>query len=228
MDNFLKVNPLITDNYGMKNSHLGLKEQEELGLVKRALSGDETAWKQIIVRYKKTMKKAIKSHLCKFNGSYDGEFVFDLYQDVLVKLHRNSLDSFLNKNEDSHKSLGAFLYVVALNTARDFVRSKRGKSSLVELNPYVGDEEEGASLIDLVAVDGNTPIEIIINSEEKRLLEMEISSLGEDKKEILSLYLQGEMNIDIAKKVKRTESYVNKCVFNFKKYMKKKYENKAA
>ena len=199
-----------------------------MGLVSRALSGDETAWGQIIVRYKKTMKNAIKSHLYKFNGTYDGEIVYDVYQDVLFKLHKNSLDMFLNHNEDSQKSLGAFLYVVALNTARDFVRSKLGKSNLVEHNPDVGDEGEKTSLIDLVAVDENTPIDLAINREEKRLLIMEISALTEDKKEILSLYLQGEINKDIAEKVARTESYVNKCIFNFKKYMKKKYEKEAA
>ena len=207
---------------------MSLKEQEELGLVSRALSGDETAWGQIIIRHKKTMKQAIKSHLYKFNGTYDAETVYDVYQDVLVKLHKNALNMFLNNNADSQKSLGAFLYVAALNTARDFVRSKLGKSNLVEHNPDIGDEGEKSSLIDLVAIDENTLTDLAIDREEKRLLMVEISSLNDDKKEILSLYLQGNMNKDIASKVRKTESYVNKCIFNFKKYMKKKYDQEAA
>ena len=118
--------------------------------------------------------------------------------------------------------------MAALNTARDFVRSKLGKSNLVEHNPDIGDEGEKSSLIDLVAIDENTLTDLAIDREEKRLLMVEISSLNDDKKEILSLYLQGNMNKDIASKVRKTESYVNKCIFNFKKYMKKKYDQEAA
>jgi RNA polymerase sigma factor (sigma-70 family) len=195
-----------------------IKKHEERQLVARALAGEELAWKQIQVRYKKIMKKAIKSHLNKFGGAYDGEIAYDVYQEVLLKLHKGSLNSFEGKS-----SLGSFLFVVSLNTAKDYAKSKLGQSNLQEINPETGDED-GPQLVDLVGADPVLTIDRLLDAEERHVLSQEISSLKEDKKKILELYLNGEKNKDIAKDVKRTESYVNKCIFNFKNYMTKKYK----
>ena len=207
----------------MEQQDKTLKSREEHHLVQRALAGEEIAWKQISVRYKKTMKGAISSHLKKFKNTYDGELVFDIYQEVLMKLHRKSLKSFY-ESERKSKNLAAFLYTVATNTAKDFTRSKLGQSSLEEINPKIESEGSSSSLIDLVANDDSTPFDSYLKEQERRLLLEEVLSLKSNKQVIIELYLRGEKNIDIAKSVKKTESYVNKCVFNFKNYMIKKYK----
>lgn len=200
-----------------------LKLQEERQLVRQALASVELSWKQILVRHKSVILNAIKSHTSKFRDNFDQFKVEDIYQEVLVKLHRSALQSFL-EIKNNELPLSAFLHVVALNTAKDYTKSKLGQASLQEINPEISEDDDSEfSLIDLVMVEEKTPVVECLDREAKKILLEELVKLPADKQEIIRLFLWGESNTDIASKVGKTSNYVNKCVFNFKEYLEKKY-----
>jgi RNA polymerase sigma factor (sigma-70 family) len=200
-----------------------LKITEERNLVKRALAGEELAWKQIILRHKRAILKAVKSHLFKFHDAYDEFKTEDVYQEVLLKLHRTALVQFYEK--DSGAALNSFIYTVALNTAKDYAKSKLGQASLNEINPQIKSSEgEEESLETFVFIQEEDAHSLYEKMEEKKILRDELIELEFSNRRVVEMYLVGEKNKDIAKKTKIAEAKINKIVFNFKKKLEKKYK----
>lgn len=208
---------------------LDMQKKEERQLVRRVLSGEELAWKQFLLRYKKSMYSAIRSHLKKFSNVYDEFREEDVYQEVLAKLHRTGLAKFL-ENEQAQTLLRNFLYTVALNYCKDFVGSKLGQANLQEVGVSgAGEEEdEGGTISEVVFSSSVTVEDEAIQSEMRALLLDEILKQDAKTQKILRLYLMGEKNKDISEALKMQENKVNKVVFNFKSYLTKKYQNQRA
>ena len=198
-----------------------LKLREERHLIERALGGQELAWKQILIRYKKTILKAIKSHLYKFHDTYDSFKSEDIYQEVLMKLHRSALRQFLEK--DSGAKLSSFIFTVAVNTAKDYTKSKLGQASLKEINPEVGNDTD-ETLDTLIFVDERCVHSLYEKEEERKILQDELISLEFETRRVVELYLSGEKNKNIASLTKIGEAKINKTIFNFKKKLEKKYK----
>ncbi|OUR95711.1 hypothetical protein A9Q84_14515 [Halobacteriovorax marinus] len=200
-----------------------LKIREERDLVKRALAGEELAWKQIILRHKKAILKAVKSHLYKFHTAYDEFKAEDVYQEVLLKLHRTALTQFYAK--ESGAALNSFIYTVALNTAKDYSKSKLGQASLNEINPQIKTAEGSEESLDtFVFVEEQCAHSLYEKMEEKKIIRDELIELEFTNRRVIEMYLVGEKNKEIAAKTKITEAKINKIVFNFKKKLEKKYK----
>ena len=207
---------------------LEIQKKEERLLVRRVVAGEELAWKQFLLRYKKTIYSAIRSHLKKFNNVYDEFRGEDVYQEVLAKLHRTSLEKFL-ENQDAQTLLRNFLYTVALNYCKDFVGSKLGQASLKEVGVSGAENDEYSSTISEVVFSTAQTVEDVCEQNEMRaLLLEEILKQDARTQKILKLYLMGEKNKDISQSLGLQENRVNKVVFNFKSYLSKKYQRKAA
>jgi RNA polymerase sigma factor (sigma-70 family) len=200
-----------------------LKNKEEKLLIKRALTGENLAWKQILIRHKKVIVKAIKSHLYKFHDAYDEFKSEDIYQEVLLKLHKSALAQFVEK--DSGAKLSSFIYTVALNTAKDYTKSKLGQAGLKEINPEINNEEGEETLETFVFIDEGKCSELLYEKEEeRRILRDELIELEFENRRVIELYLSGEKNKEIANLTKIGEARINKMVFNFKKKLEKKYK----
>jgi RNA polymerase sigma factor (sigma-70 family) len=88
---------------------------EELQLIRKIISGDETAWRLFAEKYSPHIEKAIRNYVG------DSELSRDLYASLLEKLKSKKLRSFKGKS-----TLATWLYVVTKNHCRDYFRSKRG------------------------------------------------------------------------------------------------------
>lgn len=198
-----------------------LRIKEEKLLIKRALNGEDLAWKQILIRYKKTIIKAIKSHLFKFHDSYDQFKSEDIYQEVLIKLHKSALRQFIEK--DRGAKLSSFIFTVAINTSKDYTKSKLGQASLKEINPQIGENGE-ETLETLVFIDERCVHSLYEKEEQRQILKDELISLEFEIRRVIELYLSGEKNKNIAKLTKIGEAKINRTIFNFKKNLERKYK----
>lgn len=201
------------------------QNSEERQLVERILLGENLAWKQFLLRYKKLMRSAIRSHLNKFRCTYDEFKEEDVYQDVLLKLHRKSLARF-SENSDSQSKLKSFLYVVALNHTKDFVKSKLGQASLKEVG--VSSDEEDDTIGEEVFVEPSRTEEMYSKEEMRNFVEEQIQSFDTHVQEIVRLYILGEKNIEIARQLNLPNNQVNKAIFRFKKHLKNAFEKEVA
>ena len=198
---------------------------EERQLVARILEGESLAWKQFLLRYKKLMRSGIRSHLNKFRCTFDQFKEEDVYQDVLLKLHRRALASFID-NAKTQSSLKSYLYVVALNHTKDFVKSKLGQASLKEVG--VSTDENEDTVGEEVFVESTVIEELYFKEEMRSFVASELSLLDGRTREVLRLYILGEKNTDIAQQLEMPNNQVNKIIFKFKKQLKNAFEKEVA
>lgn len=198
-----------------------LQKKEERQLVSRVLKGEELAWKQFSLRYKGCLYGAIKTQLKKFNGIYDKHIADDIYQEILTKLHEKTLDSFM-ENTERQTLLKSFLYTVALNHTKDYIKSKQGRYKQDEVSSTGVEEDQ--SLEDLFFVNEQSTEELCIHLQMKELLLEEILSQDHITQQILQKYLLGDMNKDISEDLKLSVNKINKTIYNFKTYLEKKYK----
>jgi len=113
--------------------------------------------------------------------SNDAGTAEDVVHDVFVSFAQSANSFKLRGN------LKAYLATCVINRARDQIRSKQRNS--VSLN------QSG-----LAATQSNNPEELVIGSEEARLLNETIAQLPQDQREAIVLHLKGEMKFrEIAK-----------------------------
>jgi RNA polymerase sigma factor (sigma-70 family) len=88
---------------------------EELLLIRKIISGDETAWRRFIETFTPYLRKTIRLYV------NEPELARDLYASLLEKLKFKKLRSFKGKS-----TLSTWLYVVTRNHCRDYFRSSKG------------------------------------------------------------------------------------------------------
>lgn len=89
--------------------------EKEIAIIKRAQSGDITAFNQLFKKYKHFVDKLLFSYL------YDKDEARDLTNIVFLKVY-NKLDKF-----STYSSFGGWLRVLASRTALDYLRETKNK-----------------------------------------------------------------------------------------------------
>jgi RNA polymerase sigma-70 factor (ECF subfamily) len=113
--------------------------------------------------------------------SNDAGTAQDVVHDVFVSFAQSASSFKLRGN------LKAYLAICVINRARDQIRSRQ-RSKL------------GLSQSGLAETDAKDPEELVIGSEEARLLNKTIAQLPQDQRETIVLHLKGEMKFtEIAK-----------------------------
>ncbi|MCK5883019.1 MAG: hypothetical protein KAG61_04965 [Bacteriovoracaceae bacterium] len=201
-----------------------LKRIEEKSLAGRALSGEDLAWRQILIRYKRAMKKAIRSHISAFGSDFNFQHLEEAYQEALLKVHKSGLKHYIENQAYASIPLSSFLYKLASNVAKDYTKSKLGRSQLREQGIDSSDNPEFENTV--FQSSFTEPLNINIEREKLETLRSEIKQLDPIDQNILLCHLDGDKHSDIALKYKKSEAQINKMIFSFKKYMKKKYTEK--
>ncbi|HVP35575.1 MAG TPA: sigma-70 family RNA polymerase sigma factor [Terriglobales bacterium] len=105
------------------------KEEELLGIIKKAQGGDQEAFQEIVQRY----KVQVAGIAYRMVGDY--EDAKDISQMVFVKIYQN-LHRF-----DTTKKLSTWLYRITINASIDFIRKFR-KHKLEVLDNIIGELKE--------------------------------------------------------------------------------------
>ncbi len=141
----------------------------DLGLVKRAKSGDYQAFDLLVLKYQSRLISTA------FKFVKDVHIAEDIVQDSFIKAFK-ALDSF---REDS--SFYTWIYRIAVNTSKNFLVSKKRKSELLN-----SDLSEEASY-EIEPVETYSPEDLLQATQLKKVITETIDQLGEDTRTALNL-----------------------------------------
>lgn len=148
----------------------------DAALVKRFITGDETAFTEIMNRY---YGRILGLALNLLRNRADAE---EIAQDTFLRVHRG----LANFRGDS--SLATWLYRIALNLARNrywyFFRRRRQDSISID-RPF--GEETGATLGDFIAADRGDPAQETVTNEFADLIASCMERLDARQREILTM-----------------------------------------
>ncbi len=141
----------------------------DLGLVKRAKSGDYRAFDLLVLKYQSRLISTA------FKFVKDVQIAEDIVQDSFIKAF-NALESF---REDS--SFYTWIYRITVNTSKNFLVSKKRKSELLN-----SDLSEEASY-EIEPVETYSPEDLLQATQLKKVITETIDQLGEDTRTALTL-----------------------------------------
>ena len=141
----------------------------DLGLVKRVKAGDYQAFDLLVLKYQSRLISTA------FKYVKDIQIAEDITQESLIKSFK-SINSF---REDS--SFYTWVYRITVNTAKNFLISKKRKDELLQTDL----SEEGS--IDIESVNTDTPDEIFDATELQSIITRTLNHLGEETKTALTL-----------------------------------------
>ncbi len=152
-------------------------------LIKGVLERDETAFEALYARYEEQLRRHLRRTV------RDGGAAEDLLQEVFLRLW-NRAGQWRGEG-----SLHAWLFRIATNLAFNHVRAVgRRRSQPLDLPGDEADEESAAPgwLVDAAALGADAVLEA---EEQRRLLRGCMETLSEDKREVLRLVYDAEMEI---------------------------------
>ena len=141
----------------------------DLGLVKRAKSGDYQAFDLLVLKYQSRLISTA------FKFVKDVQIAEDVVQDSFIKAFK-ALESF---REDS--SFYTWIYRITVNTSKNFLVSKKRKSELLN-----SDLSEEASY-EVEPVETYSPEDLLQATQLKKVITETIDQLGEDTRTALTL-----------------------------------------
>ena len=141
----------------------------DLGLVKRAKSGDYQAFDLLVLKYQSRLISTA------FKFVKDVQIAEDVVQDSFIKAYK-ALESF---REDS--SFYTWIYRITVNTSKNFLVSKKRKSELLN-----SDLSEEASY-EIEPVETYSPEDLLQATQLKKVITETIDQLGEDTRTALTL-----------------------------------------
>ena len=154
-------------------------EIQEEALVRRAASGDDSAFEQLLL----THQKQVYNLCLRLSGS--AEDAFDLSQEAFIKAWR-ALAQYQFEAEFS-----TWLYRLTRNVCIDHLR-RRKRQNTVPL-----ETEQDGELIELPLPDGTPgPEERMLHEEKQRILAEAMQALPEDYREILVLRVVNDLPYD--------------------------------
>ena len=141
----------------------------DLGLVKRAKSGDYQAFDLLVLKYQSRLISTA------FKFVKDLQIAEDVVQDSFIKAYK-ALESF---REDS--SFYTWIYRITVNTSKNFLVSKKRKSELLN-----SDLSEEASY-EIEPVETYSPEDLLQATQLQKVITETFDQLGEDTRTALTL-----------------------------------------
>ena len=141
----------------------------DLGLVKRAKSGDYRAFDLLVLKYQSRLISTA------FKFVKDVQIAEDIVQDSFIKAFK-ALESF---REDS--SFYTWIYRITVNTSKNFLVSKKRKSELLN-----SDLSEEASY-EIEPVETYSPEDLLQATQLQKVITETFDQLGEDTRTALTL-----------------------------------------
>jgi RNA polymerase sigma-70 factor (ECF subfamily) len=187
----------------MLDKHLNITDEQ---LFARFNDGDENAFNELVDRY----YKQIYRFLVRFTGQE--HLAEDLIQEVFVKLYKFA------STFDPSKRFRPWIYQVAANTARDYLRAAGRNGKQVSL-PNTGEESE-LTLDQLVPGEAASPDEAMIEKETSAKVKETLMQMQDQLREILILAYYNQLSYkDIADSLEiplgTVKSRLHKAVLTF-------------
>ena len=187
---------------------------EDIDLIKKALTGEESAFDRLMKKYYKLIYNLI------YRMIYKKEDVEDLTQEAFIKAFK-SLDKF-----DRQFAFSTWLFKIATNNCIDYLRKKKLSTFSIDKNIATDDDEFKFEIPDYE----HKPDKNIITSQRKKIIDEAIENLPMKYKRVIVLRHKEEKDYEeIAKELKLPLGTVKAHIFRgrelLNKYLKDKIKN---
>jgi RNA polymerase sigma-70 factor (ECF subfamily) len=144
-------------------------------LLFKHLEGDESAFRQLVERHHRELYQFV------FRFTHSSAAAEDVVQDTFVQLH------LAGQTFDLSRRLKPWLFTIAANKARDYLRSRTRRREL-PLDASVSGEDEGdQSFLSLLADGVTEPSTDLEEEEERQLVRQVVDEMPENLSEALIL-----------------------------------------
>jgi len=152
-----------------------LDKQADAELLARYAAGEEAAFREVVNRYKNSLYMFLKQFL------NQRDLVEDVFQETFLQLF-NSIDSF-----DTTRPLRPWLFTIAANKAKDFLRKQRRKPATAIGTIADSQEMSFDAMLDTLTSDKTTPYTTLEKNETAVLVRETIARMPGNLREILIL-----------------------------------------
>ncbi len=195
----------------MKEEERQRRAEEDSVLVKRAIGGDEKAFKNIIKRYKNPVAQIV------YKLVRDRNQLEDLTQEVFIKAFQH-----LNDFDYEHQ-FASWLFKITNNHCIDYIRKKRLRVYSIDDQLKTEDGEMGYEIPDSTY----EPDLNLLREQKSRLIRQAIESLPKKYREVIVLRHQEELSYEeIAKKTGLPVNTIKVQLFRAREMMYKSLRDK--
>ena len=196
---------------GVNNNNRSDSKAEDLELIKKALSGEQSAYDRLLKKYQPLISNLV------FRMIYKKEDTDDLVQEAFIKAF-NALDKY-----DMQFSFSTWLFKIATNNCIDYLRKK--KLSTFSIDKEITTDEDNMQF-EIPDCD-YIPDKNILDAERKKILEEAINSLPAKYRSVIELRHKEEMDYEeIAKKLKLPLGTVKAHIFRGREILYKCLKDK--
>ena len=153
-------------------------KNDDVALIRRVLSGDETAFAELVKKYQKPV------HTLAWRKIGDFHIAEDITQEVFLKVYQR-----LHTLKDPNQFSG-WLYVITANLCATWLRKKR-----IQTQPLEGTEptmiQEDAYSQHVTEERGRTAVEA-----QREVVKQLLAKLKESERTVMTLYYLGEMKVE--------------------------------
>lgn len=151
-----------------------MSDRSDESLLQAYIDGDRSAFREIVERY----RNELLHFLIRFLSSRAA--AEDVFQDTFLQIHL-SAETF-----DPSRRLKPWLFTIAANKARDYLRRNNRRSAL-SLSAHIGGNDEGQRFVDLMEADLPHPDQPVLDAERSRVVKEVIDRMPSHLREILLL-----------------------------------------
>lgn len=172
------------------------EHQAPLGDARRLALVRKEAFEQLVRKTRERLERFLLQRV----GCRDPFLAEDVVQQVLIKLYLRA------EQFDPQRSFWGWLYRIARNEYIDALR--RTRPGDVGLGQAGQSEEEAEQWLDSTA-SADTPVDLVLEEEQRRQLEEAIASLPSLQRTVVQLKRQGTKGKDIASRLGISQAYVS-------------------
>lgn len=187
-------------------SHLSPKAKEDLDLINKAKSGDQSAYESLLKKYRNslyaTVFKVVK--------------IKDTAEDIVLETFAKA---FLNLEEYNPKfAFSTWLFRIAINRSIDHLRNKKNLNTS-SIDDYIKEESETTFASNILSPD-NDPIQKLLNEEKIAFVKLIVEKLTPRHKRVVELFYYKDMSCEeIAKEINSTVNNVKAELFRARRVL---------
>lgn len=198
--------PADKDHYPDKFSHLSAKAREDIDLINKARAGDQTAYEELLKKYKHSLYATVFK-VVKVKDVAD-DIVLETFAKVFLRLEE------YNQNF----AFSTWLFRIGINKAIDHLRNKKNMNTS-SIDEYMSEESESTFAAQLVS-PANDPIQDLLKAEHIAFVKLLVDKLSPRYKKVIELFYYQDMSCDeIAKELNTTTNNVKAELFRARKVL---------
>lgn len=187
-------------------SHLSISAQEDYGLISKALSGEQSAYEQLLKKYKPALTVSIM-RIVK-NKEVAEDVVLETFGKAFAKL-----------NEYNPKfAFSTWLFRIGINKAIDILRNKKNFNTS-SIDEYLTEGTE-STFADHLAAPIDDPIQDLLKQEQVAFVKLIIDKLLPRQKKVIEMYYYQDMSCEeIAKELNKNANTIKAELFRARKIL---------